>query len=127
MQLTLSLDSGSENRSGAAFAKNFMHAMVWVDWDCIHRLIRDIKLATGITFSFIMSLRVFRRPSQPPPSVPGHPVVEERSPEHTNESVVYRALIHYLAVATLDQRPFGSGKWFELKKAMATTLHDLGD
>ena len=44
-QLTVAMDSGSVGRAAANFAKNKMHANVFIVYDKIHRLIRDIKLA----------------------------------------------------------------------------------
>lgn len=44
-QLTVILDSGSTGRAAASFAKHQLHLNVFVVWDKIHRLIRDIKLA----------------------------------------------------------------------------------
>ena len=44
-QLTVAIDSGSVGRAAANFAKHKMHANVFIIYDKIHRLIRDIKLA----------------------------------------------------------------------------------
>ena len=59
------MDSGPVGRGGAAFAKNKLGLFVFVVYDIIHRLIRDIKLAmeevSGVHravlfYTFIMSL-----------------------------------------------------------------------
>jgi hypothetical protein len=63
---------------------------IFVVWDKIHRLIRDIKLAS----------------------------------EHTAGSDLYRALLHTSFVFSLNQRPFGSGEWFEKKKEILAHFID---
>ena len=45
-QLTICIDSGAVGRAGAAFAKNHLQLNVFVIYDYIHRLIRDVRLAT---------------------------------------------------------------------------------
>ena len=48
-QLTLSLDSCKIGRSSTQFAK-YQRMFVWADWDILHRIVRDLKLATGHNF-----------------------------------------------------------------------------
>ena len=51
-QLLLSMDQGGCGRAGGAFAKHFLNRFVWVSFDIVHRLIRDIKLSLGSCFKF---------------------------------------------------------------------------
>ena len=85
-QLTIQLDSGSIGRAGACFVKNSgkLLLFLFVLYDKIHRLIRDIKLAA----------------------------------DKACGGDLYRALLHYSFLCSLNQRPFGSGSWFELKKEL---------
>ena len=45
-QLVLMLDSGAIRRAGASFARNDFNLNIHVVWDVIHRLARDVRLAT---------------------------------------------------------------------------------
>ena len=81
-QLSLGLDSGSIGRAAAAFSKHKLCLNIWIYWDILHRLIRDIKLAL------------------------------ERC------SSVHRAVLHSTFTMSLNDKPFGSGAWFEEKKSM---------
>ena len=64
-QITIAMDSGPVGRGGAAFAKNKLGLFVFVVYDIIHRLVRDIKLGMDavpvvhkavLFYTFIMSL-----------------------------------------------------------------------
>ncbi len=45
LQLTVAMDSGAVGRAAANFAKNKLQHNIFVVYDKVHRLIRDIKLA----------------------------------------------------------------------------------
>ena len=64
-QLTIGMDPGSVGRGGAGFARNKLVIFVYVVYDIIHKLIRDLKLAMEtcpdvhkavLCYTFIMSL-----------------------------------------------------------------------
>ena len=64
-QLTIGMDSGAVGRGGSGYAKNKLGLFVFVVYDVIHLLIRDLKLAMEgcpnvhkaiLCYSFIMSL-----------------------------------------------------------------------
>ena len=44
-QLTACMDSGAVGRSAASFAKHHLGLFIFVVFDIIHRMVRDLKLA----------------------------------------------------------------------------------
>ncbi len=83
-QLTIAIDSGATVRAGASFIKNQLRSNIFVHYDKIHRIIRDIKLAS----------------------------------EHSKGGEVYRAVLQMSFVWSLNQKPFGSGVFYEKKGTM---------
>ena len=106
-QLTVAMDSGSVGRAAANFAKNKMHANVFIVYDKIHRLIRDIKLAmehTGGKEIYKATLHanfVFSLNQKPFGSGEWfHKKVESLAhfmDTHTSESSDFRAYAHLIA------------------------------
>jgi hypothetical protein len=106
-QLTVAMDSGAVGRAAANFAKNKMHANVFIVYDKIHRLIRDIKLAmehTGGKEIYKATLHanfVFSLNQKPFGSGEWfHKKVESLAhfmDTHTSESSDFRAYAHLIA------------------------------
>lgn len=90
LQVTAGMDSGSIGRAAANFAVNKVNLNLFVIYDKIHRLIRDIKLSS----------------------------------EKTSSKELYKATLHTSFVFSLNQRPFGTGEWYEKKIEMLAHFMD---